>query len=289
MKHIVNALILLFTVCIATLMWTDSINMGFYFILIAIDYGIILLLNADFRKALKRKFKKNKTFGSGDKVYGEIHLDSLKEDIEKIEPIAFEYFVGDLFARLGYKTKVTDPAKDFGGDVIARKGKDTTIIQVKHRDSSDWKVNNEAVQQAVSAMPVYKANQSMVVTNGTFTEHAYKQANFSHTLMIDGEQLFNLVRQVILQDKDNKPNEAQKKTTEVDKVQSGGVDPLEDTIDEMVVIKVLDEITNNLASQITLEDMLEMKLDQVLKETTTAQVEEEDSKGKGIQTDASNS
>ena len=164
-------------------------------------------MNPEFRKKVRNRFGINQTFGNGDAVYGEVHLHSLKEDIEQIEPIAFEHFVGDVFKELGYKTKVTSDKKDFGGDVVAKKGGDTIIIQVKHRNSSDWLVSNDAVQQAVAAMPVYKANKSMVVTNGEFTEHAYKQARFSETLMIDGKQLISLVKQVMAQESNKERSE----------------------------------------------------------------------------------
>lgn len=206
-----NAVIVLFSLCLALLIGSNSVSLGLFVGLIIIDYILILLMNAEFRKATKRFFMRKGSFGSDNKHYGEIHLETMKEDIEKINPDAFEYFVADLFTELGYKTKVTRKYKDFGGDVVAKKGNDTTIIQVKHRDSSDWQVSNDAVQQAVAAMPVYKANLSMVVTNGTFTDHAYNQAKFNQTIMIDGVQLMNLVRQVVLESKEKQMTRSEDK------------------------------------------------------------------------------
>lgn len=202
MKYLYNAIVVLFSLSIAVLIAANSLGVGAYAVLILIDYILILSMNVGFRNRIRNRFITNQTFGSKDKIYGEVHLHSIKEDIEGIEPIAFEHFVGDLFKVLGYKTKVTAEKKDFGGDVIAKKGEDTIVIQVKHRNSSDWIVSNDAVQQAVAAMPVYKATRSMVVTNGEFTEHAYQQARFTKTRMIDGKELIDLVRQAIIKESD---------------------------------------------------------------------------------------
>lgn len=272
MKYFLNAVVILFSLCIAVLIAADSVGIGVYATLILIDYVLILCLNPDFRKTIRNSFRKNKTFGSGNKIYGEVHLHSLKEDIEQMEPIPFEHFVGDLFAKLGYKTKVTASKKDFGGDVVAKKAADTTIIQVKHRNSSDWSVSNDAVQQAVAAMPVYKANKSMVVTNGEFTEHAYNQAKFSHTIMIDGKQLMNLVRQVMIQESGSNNQE---------EVDEEVVYPISNEQGQEVEIKDEDQILTENTEMTTLED-LEKQRNQVLTDTIPEVILEE-------QSDASNS
>lgn len=201
MQHVIRAFLVLVSLSIIILIGTDSINMGMAIMLIMAEYIFVVLLNKEFRKSIKVFFKKSGSFGSGSKYYGEVHLETLQQDMEKIEPVAFEHFIGDLFAAKGYKVALTPDTKDFGGDVIAKKKDQCIVIQVKHRDSSDWLVSNDAVQQAVAAMPVYKANKSMVVTNGTFTEHAYNHAAYTHTDLIDGKGLFNMVKEAIQNEK----------------------------------------------------------------------------------------
>ena len=122
-----------------------------------------------------------------------VHLESLEKDLEQMDPFAFEYFIRDVLRANGYEAKTTPSTKDFGADVIAKKDKDVLAVQVKHRNSSDWSVSNDAVQQVVASMAIYKANRSMVITNGVFTEHALKQALPNQTLMIDGKQLCRMV------------------------------------------------------------------------------------------------
>ena len=193
MMWIINAMVVLFSICIALLIGIQQLSIGTYFILIGIEYLAVLMLNRGFRNATRNFFKRKGKFGVENKHYGVIHLENLNKDLEQMDPIAFEYFIRDLFRANGYKAITTPTTKDFGADVIAKKGKEVMVIQVKHRNSSDWSVSNDAVQQVVAAMANYKANRSMVITNGTFTEHALAQALPNNTLMVDGKQLYRMV------------------------------------------------------------------------------------------------
>lgn len=193
MMWIINAVVVLFSACIVLLIGVQQLSIGTYFILIGIEYLAVLMLNRSFRNATYNFLKRKGKFGVENKHYGVVHLESLDKDLEQMDPIAFEYFIRDLFRANGYKAITTPTTKDFGADVIAKKGKEVMVIQVKHRNSSDWSVSNDAVQQVVAAMGNYKANLSMVITNGTFTEHALAQALPNDTLMIDGKQLRRMV------------------------------------------------------------------------------------------------
>lgn len=193
MMWIINAVVVLFSACIVLLIGVQQLSIGTYFILIGIEYLAVLMLNRSFRNATYNFLKRKGKFGVENKHYGVVHLESLDKDLEQMDPIAFEYFIRDLFRANGYKAITTPTTKDFGADVIAKKGKEVMVIQVKHRNSSDWSVSNDAVQQVVATMGNYKANLSMVITNGTFTEHALAQALPNDTLMIDGKQLRRMV------------------------------------------------------------------------------------------------
>lgn len=255
MKYVGNAVIILFSLCLAILIGTDSVGIGFYIVLIAAEYGIVLLLNADFRKATKKFFMRKGTFGQENKHYGEVHLETIQEDIEKMEADAFTYFISDLFKVLGYKTKMPEGIEAFGGDIVAKRGKATTLINLKHCSSISENIGNEVVQQAVAAMPMYKANESMVITNGEFTEQAYEQAHYNHTIMIDGKQLFNLVRQAIEQNK--KASNGKAKTVEDAQMIT------KEAVDD---IKMSDEMRQE-ADEITKEDCLNEQVESVLADT----------------------
>ena len=227
MISIINAMVVLFSIGIALLIGMQQLSLGTYFILITIEYLAVLMLNASFRKATRIFFKRKGTFGVENKHYGMLHLESLNKELEQMDPIAFKYFIRDLFRASGYRAKIMPKTKDFGADVIAKKGKEILAIQVKHRNSSDWSVSNDAVQQVVAAMANYKANRSMVITNGIFTEHALAQALPNATLMIDGKELHKMVYNWSCNENKSEETEEIKDLAALEAVEVSEVTPLE--------------------------------------------------------------
>lgn len=219
MMWIINAMVVLLSLCIALLIGMHQLDLGTYFILIGMEYLAVLMLNTGFRNATRHFFDRKSKFGVESKYYGTVHLESLEKDLEQMEPLAFEYFIRDLFKGNGYQAKVTPATKDFGADVIAKKGKEVLAIQVKHRNSSDWYVSNDSVQQVVSSMAIYKANRSMVITNGTFTDHALAQAQPNNTLMVDGKQLYRMVYHWSCNGNENEEIKEVKDSKEIEEVQ----------------------------------------------------------------------
>lgn len=111
-------------------------------------------------------------------------LDSLDSDDDNEEKITindidlmsgneFEYFVADLFTKMGYKTHVTKASNDQGIDVIAENSEIKVAIQAKCYSGI---VGNHAIMEAVGGMKYYKANKCMVVTNRNFTKSAIELA-----------------------------------------------------------------------------------------------------------------
>lgn len=228
MMWIMNAIVVLFSICIALLIGMHQLSVGTYFILIGIEYLAVLMLNTSFRNATRNFFNRKGKFGVDNKHYGVIHLESLEKDLEQMDPVAFEYFIRDLFKSRGYQVTITPKAKDFWADVIAKKGNEVLAIQVKHRNSSDWSVSNDAVQQVIAAMAIYKANRSMVITNGTFTEHALAQALPNDTLMVDGKQLYRMVYHWSCNGNKSEEIEGIKDLEEIEGVQMSDIIPLEE-------------------------------------------------------------
>lgn len=52
-------------------------------------------------------------------------------DIDKMEGVQFEQYLGHLFQAQGYKTQVTKAAGDFGADLILQKAGRKIVIQAK--------------------------------------------------------------------------------------------------------------------------------------------------------------
>ena len=197
MKYIINSVIILFSLGIITLVAMRSVGMGTYLALILLEYILILVLKPGFRKATMQYFIKKGSFGEEEGSYGKIHLETFHKDVETLDTQSFESFICDLYKVLGYKVKPIEENRELGGDLLMKKDKDVLVVRVVHCESIDSSVGNNVVQEVCAAKSVFKANRSMVVCNGDFSESAYKQASYTKTDMINGHQLLNLFRKVI--------------------------------------------------------------------------------------------
>lgn len=164
---------------------------------------VILLNNRQCRKKSKEFLglvSHCECFGAGNKTYGILQKETLKQDIERVKPEEFEGLVKDLFKEMGYYRSYLTKKQDLGGDVIARRSKESICIQVKHRQHSEDTVDESAVEQAVAAKAVYRTKLSMVVTNGRFTDRALKLAEANDTIMIDGNKLQEMIIGHLIED-----------------------------------------------------------------------------------------
>lgn len=197
MQQIISAMVVLYSLCIVVLIGTHQVNMGFCIVLMGIEYLAVLIMNKTFRENAGRLFKRRGKFGEESKYYEAVCLESMAEDIARMNTEGFKYFIRDLLSANGYKVKLTGEADKIGVTMLAKKEKQVWAVNVQHREKDSLQVKNEAVQQIVAAKPMYKASGSMVITNGKFEELAMAQAVANHTIMLDGEQLVNMVRETI--------------------------------------------------------------------------------------------
>lgn len=105
----------------------------------------------------------------------------------------FEEYVAALFCKLGYQAYVTHQSRDFGVDVVAKRGGERIAIQVKRYAKP---VSLGGVQQAVTGMHKFNCNKAMVVTNNYFTPGAKELANHSSCELVDRDGLAGLIRRV---------------------------------------------------------------------------------------------
>jgi restriction system protein len=113
-------------------------------------------------------------------------------EIDNMEGEEFEEYVAALFRKLGYQALVTQQSRDFGVDVVAKRGGERIAIQVKRYSKA---VSLGGVQQAVAGMHKYNCNKAMVVTNNYFTPSAQELASHSSCELIDRDGLACLIRQ----------------------------------------------------------------------------------------------
>jgi HJR/Mrr/RecB family endonuclease len=115
---------------------------------------------------------------------------SINQDILSMNGIEFENFLSKLFEKMGYGVQTTAVTGDQGADLILDKNGEKTIVQAKRWSQ---KVSNDAVQEAYSAIPHYKAQKGMVVTTNEFQPSAIELAKSTGILLIDIHKLEKLI------------------------------------------------------------------------------------------------
>lgn len=109
--------------------------------------------------------------------------------IDHMAPFDFEEYICKLYIELGYPQSYTTPKSgDYVADVIAKKGSQTTAIQVKHYAPTD-KVGVSAVQAIIGAKNYYKTSSAAVVTTSYFTKAAIRMAQRCQVELIDRDAL----------------------------------------------------------------------------------------------------
>lgn len=132
------------------------------------------------------------TFAQSAKREERLRKSGIRE-IDKMDGLQFEQYLGLLFKSQGFKAEVTRASGDFGADLILQKNGTKTVVQAKRYSKN---VGIEAIQQAVGAMRHYDALGSWVVTNRDFTDAAYKLAASNGVELINREALIEMIIQM---------------------------------------------------------------------------------------------
>ncbi|MEG1916957.1 MAG: restriction endonuclease [Muribaculaceae bacterium] len=124
-------------------------------------------------------------------------LEYNREQIKRMSPRDFEYFVAEIFKKLGFSVKITQATRDGGKDIIATKADPipyTLIIECKHWGESH-KVDVSVVRSVYGVQMAMQANQSIIVTSSKFTRDAREFAENQKSLMAlwDMDDLLKLV------------------------------------------------------------------------------------------------
>jgi len=112
-------------------------------------------------------------------------------------PYEFEVFVERVLKDLGYRVIRTRKSRDFGADILLRKGRKKVVIQVKF-----WKnkLGEEVLKEVIASSYVYGAREGAVITNSYFSKNvmdlAERLAGKGHLdkiVLIDREKLREIV------------------------------------------------------------------------------------------------
>ena len=109
----------------------------------------------------------------------------------------FEFFVADIFKKLGFTVKITPATRDGGKDIIATKSMPipyTLIVECKHWGEKH-KVDVSVIRSVYGVQMATQANQSVVVTSSKFTKDAREFAKERKNLMAlwDIDDLLKLI------------------------------------------------------------------------------------------------
>jgi restriction system protein len=142
-------------------------------VIIIIPVAIYFYLRSD-----GQNLKKKKILQSGIK------------EIDTMQGVEFELYLGKLFENMGYKVDLIPATGDYGADLLLKKDGKFIAVQAKRYSKT---VGAASVQQVFSAKTYYRANEAWVVTNNTFTKNAWDLAKKSGVKLVDRGQLINFM------------------------------------------------------------------------------------------------
>nr|WP_305120972.1 restriction endonuclease [Saccharibacillus sp. JS10] len=111
-------------------------------------------------------------------------------EIDQMDGIQFEQYLGHLFRSQGYKAEVTQAKGDYGADLILTKNDRRIVVQAKRYKKN---VGLKAVQEVQSAKAHYRANEAWVVTNSYYTEQAKKLASSNKVTLVTRDELIQML------------------------------------------------------------------------------------------------
>lgn len=108
-------------------------------------------------------------------------------EIDRMTGDEFEQRLGILFEKLGYKVDYVGSHRgDYGADLVIEKASVRRVVQAKRHTSY---IPERAVQEAVAAIKMYKAQRAMVVTNNYFSRAAWTLARANNVELWDRDEL----------------------------------------------------------------------------------------------------
>jgi len=122
----------------------------------------------------------------------------LKAVLQEMDPYEFEYFVGDLWERMGWETTVSTASADQGVDITARKSspyEQLLLIQAK-RYGPNTTVGSPEVQQYASLRNQFDGvDKVLLVTTNDYSRQAREIATDLNVKLINGNELVELIHE----------------------------------------------------------------------------------------------
>lgn len=116
------------------------------------------------------------------------------DDVDLMTGNEFEEFIGLLFKKMGYSSRITKQSGDQGLDVIAIRNGIKIGIQAKCYSNT---VGNSAVQEAVAGKSFYNCDKVVVVTNSYFTLSAIELAQVNNVILWNRDMLKEKLKELM--------------------------------------------------------------------------------------------
>lgn len=126
------------------------------------------------------------------------NLDQLK----KMKPREFEYFVSDLFKQMKYDAHMTNETGDGGKDIFIYKESFFGLVECKRLNTS--KATRPQIQKFHSAIIDCKADKGYFITTGEFTAKASSYVLDKPIDLIDGDRLIRLIEEITKEENEAK-------------------------------------------------------------------------------------
>lgn len=153
-------------------------------------FEIVVAAFSTIRENLNKNKLKEKLKGTVQKQEAHYTID----DVDMMNGSEFEYFVCELYKKMGYKAEVTKQSGDQGLDVIVEKGDKRIGVQAKCYSGT---VGNSAVQEAVAGKNYYHCDKVVVVTNNYFTPSAKELAHSNDVVLWDRDILKEKIKEIM--------------------------------------------------------------------------------------------
>lgn len=159
--------------------------------LISILYEKNLLNQIGLIKPVIEKRKEELEIEMYEKKLIKSEIPKKKIDFISMSGHQFEFFLGDLFKKMGYKVINTKLSGDQGADLIIEKFKEKISVQAKNYSKP---VSNSAVQEVVAAKNHYSCQKAMVVTTNHYTKGAISLAKSNNVELWDKKRLLKEIK-----------------------------------------------------------------------------------------------
>ncbi len=107
--------------------------------------------------------------------------------------VEFEHEITELVRAFGYDAVTTQPASDFGADVVAQNQNRRVVVQCKLYGRT--RIGADTVMKLLGSKSYFDADEALCITTSSFTKQAYKVAESKGIKLIDRENLIRLCRE----------------------------------------------------------------------------------------------